>query len=99
MKTSERVRFVLLFCLLAVALGSALSSRAAESIFPDTVIPGSRPNDAPSWELGTVFHPEVPGKITQVRVFSLADEAGDHQVRIWRNSDSNVLAGPITWAY
>src|SRR6476659_4312093 len=73
--------------------------RAAESIFPDTVFPGSRPNDRPNWELGTIFRAELPGKITQVRVYSLTDESGDHQVRIWRNADNSLVAGPITWTY
>ncbi len=80
-------------------LCSAPAIRAAETIFPDTVTPAARPSDAPNWELGTIFRTELPGNITQVRVFSLADESGDHQVRIWRNADSTVIAGPITWTF
>ena len=37
--------------------------------------------------------------ITGARVFSLASESGDHQVRIWRNSDNTTIAGPITWTF
>ena len=58
------------------------STFAAESIYPDTVVPAGRASDAPNWELGTIFRPKLAGKVTQVRVFSLADESGDHQVRI-----------------
>ncbi len=82
-----------------VALLSVSAARAAESIFPDTVTPGGRPSDAPNWELGTVFRPSLPGRITQVRVFSLTEEIGDHQVRIWRNADNSLTAGPISWTY
>ena len=99
MKPTQHAFSAVIVSCLTLTLGSAVTSFAAESIFPDTVTPASRPNDAPNWELGTIFHPEVPGKITQVRVFSLADESGDHQVRIWRNADTNLLAGPITWTY
>jgi hypothetical protein len=99
MKTNRRVpRCGVLSCL-ALLLTPGLSIIAAESIFPDTVTPASRPNDAPNWELGTIFHTELPGKITQVRVFSLADELGDHEVRIWRNADGSLIAGPIPWTY
>jgi hypothetical protein len=61
---------------------------APETIFPDTVSPANRPSDAPNWELGTIFRVEIPGAITEVRVFSLAEESGAHQVRIWRNADA-----------
>src|SRR5215510_14292103 len=82
-----------------LVLFSSNPAHGAESIFPDTVFPGGRPNDAPNWELGTIFRSELPGKITEVRVFSLADESGDHHVRIWRNADNTLIAGPITWTY
>lgn len=72
---------------------------APETIFPDTVTPANRPSDAPNWELGTIFRVEIPGAITQVRVFSLAEEFGDHQVRIWRNADNTLIAGPTTWTF
>src|SRR6185436_5139061 len=71
----------------------------AESIFPDTLTPATRFSDAPSWELGTIFRSKLAGKITHARVYSLADETGDHQVRIWRNADNTLIAGPITWSF
>lgn len=72
---------------------------AAESIHPETVLPAARGNDAPGWELGTIFRPKFAGRITDVRVFSLAEESGEHQVRIWRNSDSTLVSGPSTWSF
>jgi hypothetical protein len=89
---------VFLTCLVLM-LASAVPLAAAETLFPDTVAPAARSSDAPNWELGTIFRAELPGNITQVRVFSLADEVGEHQVRIWRNADSTVIAGPIPWTF
>jgi hypothetical protein len=89
--------------LLPAAAGLLLApgnvARAAESIFPDTVSPAARASDAPSWELGTIFRATQAGSITHVRVFSLADEFGDHEARIWRNADGALVAGPITWTF
>ena len=82
-----------------LALTASLALNAAETIYPDAVTPAARYSDAPNWELGTVFRTTVPGKITHVRVFSLAEESGDHQVRIWRNADNTLVAGPITWSF
>ncbi|MBI4663126.1 MAG: DUF4082 domain-containing protein, partial [Verrucomicrobia bacterium] len=96
MKSTSRLTIlssVLMFLL------SFPATRAAESIYPDSVIPRGRASDAPNWELGTIFRADLPGKITQVRVFSLAEESGDHQVRIWRNADNTVIAGPIKWTF
>src|ERR1039457_2779845 len=87
-------------CLWMLAISSS-RSMAAESIFPSSV-PGATDvayNDATPYELGTVFSPLVSGVITHVRVYSLAQESGNHTVRIWRNSDNTLLAGPITWNY
>lgn len=50
-------------------------------------------------ELGTVFEPAVDGEITAVRVFGVVNESGDHTVRIWRNSDNSVVAGPYTFNF
>ncbi|MFO1497745.1 MAG: choice-of-anchor D domain-containing protein [Verrucomicrobiota bacterium] len=83
----------------ALALLCAAATPAAESIHPDTVSPAARGNDAPSWELGTIFRAKLAGSITHVRVFSLAEESGEHQVRIWRNADSNLVSGPISWTF
>jgi hypothetical protein len=70
-----------------------------ESIFPDTKVYGDVNFDGTYYELGTVFRASVPGKITHLRVYSLASESGDHTARIWRNSDETVIAGPYTWNY
>ena len=86
-------------CLLSFVSQRAVAVEPEETIHPDTVIPESRVNDAPNWELGTIFRPSTPGTITQVRVFSLFEELGEHQVRIWRNSDDTLLAGPIAWTF
>jgi trimeric autotransporter adhesin len=83
----------------SVLLGHSALAATPESIHPNTVTPIDRLSDAPSWELGTVFRPAAPGKITAVKVFSLAEESGDHEVRIWRNSDNTLLAGPIPWFF
>ncbi len=64
---------------------------ASETIFPDAVSPAAEYYDAPSWELGTIFRPTAPGQITQARVFSLADESGNHVVSIWLNSPETLL--------
>ena len=93
------LRLTLLSCAVMLLLAPAAVHAASETIYPDTLAPASRASDAPNWELGTIFRPKVAGKITQVRVFSLADESGDHQVRLWRNADNTVVAGPITWTF
>jgi hypothetical protein len=49
--------------------------------------------------LGTIFQSSVAGKITHLRVYSLASESGDHTARIWRNADDTVVGGPYTWNY
>ncbi len=85
--------------ILLLLLSASAAQAASETLFPDTVVPGGGPADAPNWELGTIFRATVPGKITSARVFSLANESGDHQVRIWRNADNTMIAGPITWTY
>ena len=59
---------------------------ASESIFPNSVVPDAEYDDAPSWELGTIFSSTAPGQITEVRVFSLPDETGGHNVSLWQNS-------------
>jgi hypothetical protein len=82
-----------------LALAACVSLNSAESIHPGTVTPAARYSDAPNWELGTVFRPTAPGKVTQVRVFALAEESGEHQVRLWRNRDAAVVAGPIPWTF
>ena len=85
--------------MLMLLLSASAAQAASETLYPDTVVPGARPADAPNWELGTIFRATVPGKITGARVFSLANESGDHQVRLWRNADNTMIAGPIAWTY
>ena len=54
-------------------------------------------DDAARYELGTRFKTNTDGRITKVRIYTSATEGGDHTVRIWRVSDSFVVAGPYTW--
>src|SRR6266498_994722 len=84
---------------LLLLLSASAAHAASETLYPDSVVPGARPADAPNWELGTIFRSTVPGKITDARVFSLTEDSGDHQVRIWRNADNTLIAGPITWTF
>lgn len=69
-----------------------------ESLFPDSVVGGDVNNDGTYYELGTIFQASKPGKVTQLRVFSVAGETGDHTARIWRN-DQTVVGGPYTWNF
>ena len=48
--------------------------------------------------MGTIFSPTAPGQITQVRVFSLPDESGDHGVSIWQNSTATLLFS-TNWSF
>src|SRR5437868_2880753 len=82
------VRFTSASLALLLLLLTSILRADAESLYPDSVTPAGRFSDAPSWELGTVFRAALPGNLTEVRVFSLAEEFGDHQVRIWRNADN-----------
>jgi hypothetical protein len=50
-----------------------------------------------AYELGTKFWADVDGQITQVTLYTNATEGGTHSVRIWRASDSALLAGPYLW--
>src|SRR5216110_2132247 len=93
------IRISILSRMLLVLLSASAAQAASETLYPDTVVPGARPADPPNWELGTIFRATVPGKITGAWVFSLANESGDHQVRVWRNADNTVIAGPITWTF
>lgn len=91
-----------LVCAICCGGGTAVIQAASGSIHPDTLIPAFPDeifSDAPNWELGTVFRPELDGVVTHARVFSLFEDSGDHQVRIWRNADDTLIAGPITWNF
>src|SRR5436190_3111724 len=92
-------RLTMLSRMFLLLLSASAAQAASETLYPDTVVPGARPADAPNRELGTIVRATAPGKITSARVFSLSNESGDHQVRIWRNADNTRIAGPITWTY
>jgi hypothetical protein len=55
--------------------------------------------DGAYYEMGTKFQSSVPGRITHLRVYALATEAGDHTARLWRNDPEEVIGGPYTWNY
>jgi beta-glucanase (GH16 family) len=70
---------------------------AAESMFAAKT--GTGYHDNAAYELGTIFRSYVAGQITAVKAFGVTGETGNHTVRIWRNSDNTVVAGPYTWNY
>jgi hypothetical protein len=94
----QLIKKLIKIVLILFMLGSINCLAATESVYPDSVIPTERSQDDP-YELGTIFRSSVPGLITSVRVYSLAEESGDHNVWLWRNSDNTLLAGPIVWTY
>jgi hypothetical protein len=100
MKSTSRSLILCSALMVLLAVPGVLA--AAGSIHPDTVAPNIETeifDDAPNWELGTIFRPELDGVITHARVYSLFEESGEHQVRIWRNADETLLAGPIAWSF
>jgi hypothetical protein len=72
---------------------------AGETIWADGRVATITGTDDARYELGTIFRPTVAGAITHARVFAVASEAGTHQVRVWRNGDGALLAGPIAWSF
>jgi uncharacterized protein YaiE (UPF0345 family) len=50
-------------------------------------------------ELGTIFQPTTSGYIAGVKVYGKSGESGVHKVRIWRNSDGAVVAGPFDFSF
>ncbi|MFK7693194.1 DUF4082 domain-containing protein [Paenibacillus sp. HJGM_3] len=50
-------------------------------------------------ELGTIFQPTTSGYIAGVKVYGRSGESGVHKVRIWRNSDGAVVAGPFDFSF
>jgi hypothetical protein len=74
-----------------------------ESLFPDTKIGKDFALDGTYYELGTIFRSSVAGKITHLRVFSVASETGDHTARLWLNDDGTgtdqMIGGPYIWNY
>jgi hypothetical protein len=71
----------------------------AQTLFPDTKTGNDSGAEGNFYELGTVFRATVSGTVTHLRVFSLASESGAHTVRLWRNYDNTVVAGPLTVNY
>ncbi len=69
-----------------------------ESIWPETKT-GKQWVENTDYELGMIFRSSIPGKITHVRVYSVAGERGDHTARLWQNADNSVIGGPYTWNY
>lgn len=70
-----------------------------QTVFPSSKIANDSGPEGNDYELGLVFRANTPGTISAVRVYSLASETGNHFVRIWRNADNALLAGPFTWNY
>lgn len=83
---------------IGLLLAFGTNAAADETIFQNAITPGVELNDSPNIELGTVFSPTAPGQITQVRVFSLSSESGDHGVHIWQNSPE-VLLFSTNWNF
>ncbi|HXJ60397.1 MAG TPA: lamin tail domain-containing protein [Verrucomicrobiae bacterium] len=70
-----------------------------QSLFPASKTGNDSGPEGTYYELGTIFRANVPGSVTQLRVYALATESGLHTARLWRNSDNTVVAGPFTWTY
>lgn len=68
----------------------------AQSVFTNQT-PVDFENDGISWELGLRFKATVDGQLLQVRIYTSAAENGLHTVRVWRASDSTLIAGPFSW--
>jgi uncharacterized protein YaiE (UPF0345 family) len=56
-------------------------------------------NGAQQVELGTRFQASTIGYIAGVKVYGVTGESGVHQVRIWRNSDGALVAGPYDFTF
>lgn len=81
-----------------VALQGAGFVPGRESLFPDSEVGADVDNDGTRYELGTTFTPIVDGTVTELRVFSVTGDSGNHTAWIW-NSDGSVLAGPYNWDF
>ena len=78
-----------------LADASSGGTTSGSTIFT-TQVPSAFENDG-TYELGTRFYADVNGQITQVRLYTSAQEGGSHNVRIWRVTDGALMAGPYTW--
>ncbi len=79
-----------------LADASSGGTTSGSTIFT-TQVPSAFENDG-TYELGTRFYADVNGQITQVRLYTSAQEGGSHNVRIWRVTDGALMAGPYTWS-
>ena len=79
----------------AIDAGGGTPPEPSGTIFT-TQVPEKFGTDA-QYELGTKFYSDLPGNITQVRIYTNAQEGGNHTVRIWRATGATVSAGPYTW--
>ncbi len=70
-----------------------------QSLFPDSKHGNDSGPEGTAYELGTLFRANLAGTITQIRVFAIAAETGQHVARLWRNSDGALVAGPFPWNY
>jgi hypothetical protein len=70
-----------------------------QSLWPDDKVGGDVNTDGGYYELGTIFQSAVPGAITQLRVFSVASETGDHYATLWNTSGQTMAGGPYIWNY
>jgi hypothetical protein len=81
------------------AVRGAGSLLGRESLFPDSKVGGDVDNDITTYALGTIFQASVPGAITQLRVFSVAGDYGEHTAWLWRRSDTTPVGGPYVWNF
>ncbi len=82
-----------------VAVQGAGFLTGRESLFPDSEVGGDVDNDGTYYELGTIFQASVPGTVTQIRVYSVAGESGDHTARLWDTAGQTVVGGPYIWNF
>ena len=59
-------------------------------------LPGGFKNDS-RYALGTLFSTLTDGQITKARIYTSAQEKGDHIVKLWDYDKKTLLAGPFTW--
>ncbi len=70
-----------------------------ESLFPENPGVVGDAWDNVFYELGTIFQASVPGTVTQIRVYSVPGDNGDHSCRIWDTLAQTVVAGPYIWNF
>ncbi len=79
---------------------ATVGAGAEESLFPATKAGNDSGPEGTPYELGTIFRSAVDGKVTHLRVYSLASESGVHTARLWDNTGGgSVVGGPYSWTY